>query len=122
MSLKFLLDENISPQTAPGLRENGHDVVHVREVGLRGALDRDILSFARSESRVLVTQDAEFADIRKYPLGSHGGIVRLRLALATSAVVLRVLSALIPRLETQDVQSGALVITDGRRYRVRHPS
>ena len=119
MSLRFLLDENIAPSVADSLRESGYDVVHVRNVGLRGAQDPDVMSFARAEQRVLVTQDAEFADIRRYPLGTHSGIIRIRLALGTSEAVSRVLSALIPRLEAQDIQSGALVITDGRRFRVR---
>ena len=121
MSLRFLLDENIAPSVADGLREKGYDVVHVRDVGLRGAPDPDVISFARSEQRVLVTQDADFADFRNYPLGTHNGIIRVRVALGTSDAILRVLLALIPRLQVEDIQSGALVITDGRRFRVRRP-
>lgn len=47
MSLKLLLDENISPVVAQRLAEMGFDAVHVREVGLKGAKDPDVLVYAR---------------------------------------------------------------------------
>jgi predicted nuclease of predicted toxin-antitoxin system len=44
--VKLLLDENLSPQHALELRIEGYDAVAVREVGLSGASDEEVLRFA----------------------------------------------------------------------------
>jgi predicted nuclease of predicted toxin-antitoxin system len=121
MSLKLLLDENIPPQVTTELRRSGYDAVHVREANLRGHTDSDILAFAREKGRCLVTLDAEFADVRYHPLGSHAGIIRLKLGFAPSAVVAGVLASLLPELARLPLDRGALVVSDGKRYRVRTP-
>lgn len=55
---RFLLDEMYPPRTARLLREvHGHDAVHVREVGLAGAEDADVVALARAEGRVLLTEN-----------------------------------------------------------------
>ena len=63
--LRFLIDNSLSPRIAEALRENGHDAVHVREYGMAAASDTDILSRARTESRVVVAADTDWAISRR---------------------------------------------------------
>ena len=56
--MRFLLDEMYSERVGDVLRERGHDVVHVREIGLGGAPDADVLARAVDERRTLVTENA----------------------------------------------------------------
>ena len=58
--IQFYFDEHVAAAVALGLRRRDVDVVRAQEVGLRGGSDADHLSFATRESRVLVTQDADF--------------------------------------------------------------
>jgi hypothetical protein len=59
-----LIDENLSPLLARHLRTaHGFDAVHVRELGLRGASDADILARAIAADRIIVTSNAD--DFRK---------------------------------------------------------
>ena len=37
--MRFLLDNNLSPKLAELLRTAGHDVVHVRDIGMGSATD-----------------------------------------------------------------------------------
>lgn len=53
--MHLLLDEHINPEVARQLRRKGYDVVSVEEVRMREASDEQLLSFATSEKRVLVT-------------------------------------------------------------------
>ncbi len=56
--MRFLLDEMYGEHVAELLRTRGHEAVHVRDVGLGGATDRDVLARAADERRTLVTENA----------------------------------------------------------------
>ena len=77
--MKDKLDENIPADLASRLRQDGHDVASVAEEGLGREDDPPVLKAATNEGRILMTFDLDFADVRQYPPGSHGGIVVFRL-------------------------------------------
>jgi predicted nuclease of predicted toxin-antitoxin system len=93
-SIRFLLDENVDPDVAVGLRDREIDAVHVRELDMLGATDDAVIVLANEASRILATHDLrDFARI-----GST-----FRFAVAESPGVLLISSA-IPQ-----GQPGALV-------------
>ena len=53
--MRLLLDEHINPEVARQLRKKGYDVVSVEKVRMREAPDEDLLIFATSQRRSLVT-------------------------------------------------------------------
>ena len=55
---RLLLDENIRWELARALRERGHDVIHVRDVGLLGRDDETVFAAAVRERRAVLTHDA----------------------------------------------------------------
>jgi predicted nuclease of predicted toxin-antitoxin system len=77
--MKVKLDENMPTDLAMFLRSAGHDVATALEENLSGADDPELLRRATEEGRLFITFDIDFADIRKYPIGSHRGIVIFRL-------------------------------------------
>lgn len=56
--MKFLIDEMFSPAVAKHLTDLGHDAVHVRDLGLAGRADEEVLQRATTENRVVVTENA----------------------------------------------------------------
>lgn len=58
--MRLLIDANLSPRVADALRDGGHDVVHVFDIGLADASDEAILARAESERRVIVSSDTNF--------------------------------------------------------------
>jgi hypothetical protein len=51
--IRVLLDQGLAPRAAALLRAAGWDAIHVTEIGLQRADDKDILKAAREDSRVV---------------------------------------------------------------------
>ena len=60
----FLIDAQFPPSLAEALRSSGCQAVHVADLGLLTATDRQIWDEALSRSAVLVTKDRDFALFR----------------------------------------------------------
>jgi predicted nuclease of predicted toxin-antitoxin system len=76
--LKIKLDENLSRHLAPVLSQFGHDVDTAADEGLLSRPDAEIAAAASRDGRLLMTLDLDFSDIRRFPPGSHPGIVVFR--------------------------------------------
>ena len=76
-SVKVPLDENLPPRHAAELRTDGQDALLVLEVGLSKATDELVLQFAVENGCVLLTLDADFANVMRFPSERTQGIVRL---------------------------------------------
>jgi len=96
----------------------GYDVVLVRDVGLKGKSDEEVMKYALREKRIFLTIDRDFADVRNYAPGTHYGIIRMRLRFVSPKAVNTCLKSLLNKLSDEDIQ-GNLVITDGGKYRIR---
>lgn len=55
--MKFLVDEDLSEELASILRRNGIDAVHIREIGLSGADDHEVLDEAARQKRCVITRN-----------------------------------------------------------------
>lgn len=118
---RFLVDEDLPRSLARALRAEGFDTQDVRDVGLRGKTDTEVLQYAVAQNRTLVTADLRFGNLLTIPLGSHSGIVVARLPnelpVATlSAVILDAVRA----LDDEELR-GSLVIVEPSRIRLRRP-
>jgi predicted nuclease of predicted toxin-antitoxin system len=98
MNLKLLLDENLSPAVAQRLcAEDGIDACHLRDRGMLGFEDPEVLDKAFAEDRIVVTCNVDdFVDLarsRELHAGliliERGGLKREQLlAVLRTAVVL----------------------------------
>jgi predicted nuclease of predicted toxin-antitoxin system len=115
----FVLDENLPRLLADRLRERGHEVLRVRDAGLGGASDQSIFDLARSREAILISADLDFANTLTFPLGSHSGIVVLRIpeGVGYQAVVDRAMSAITDELAS--ALDGSLAIVDMSNVRIR---
>lgn len=94
--MRAKLDESMPGEAAEILRSAGWECDTVHAEGLSGAHDQQIADVCRVESRVLVTLDLDFADIRAYPPEAYSGIVVLRLPTPSRDSVMRLLGRALP--------------------------
>ena len=96
-----------------------HWVIHsAAAVGLAGLPDHDVFVWAQREGAIVVTFDEDFTDQRSFPVGSHLGIVRLRVVPTTVAATQGALSRLLQEAE-DDQLPGSLVVVTALRIRLR---
>jgi predicted nuclease of predicted toxin-antitoxin system len=120
LSLAILLDQNVPREIVPFLQKLRlqWSIRHTSEVSLRHAPDDSILEYAHTVNAVVITFDEDFADTRMHPVGSHAGVIRLRVWPTTVEEAQRALSRLLA-FATDDEISGSLVIVDLQRIRIR---
>jgi len=75
--MKFLIDNNLSPQLAAGMKAFGEDVVHLKDIFPQDVEDTLLLARVGSEGWCLVTRDrkiryrpAESMAIREHSVGA----------------------------------------------------
>lgn len=117
--MRFLLDNNLSNTLATGLREAGHNVLHVRDVDLGAADDATVLGFARDERRVLISADTDFGGIlARTGLDSPSVILFRREGGRRPGEQLRLLLANLDQL-AEALQDGSMIVLTDRLVRVR---
>ena len=116
--MKFLLDENLSRRHATRLRANDYDAVAAVELSLGGASDASVRSAAIKSGRVLLTLDADFGNIVRYPPKGTPGIIWLRLHPPSEAKIEQAIDRCLDKLGKEDL-AGKLVVVDEDKIRVR---
>ena len=112
--MRVKLDENLPIQLKRLLTESGHDADTVAEEGPGGLPDAKVAAAGSGEERVLVTQDLDFSDIRKYPSAEHSGIVVFRLSTAVRDALLEVGAILIERTRESSPRGQLWIVEDNR--------
>ncbi|MBI2591346.1 MAG: DUF5615 family PIN-like protein [Candidatus Brennerbacteria bacterium] len=77
--LKFLLDANLSPETAFFLRLFNFDVKSLIEEDLGGIKDEEVLKIAQKEKRIIITFDLDFGELYYFSSKRKTNILVLRL-------------------------------------------
>ena len=118
MKPKLLLDMNLSPQWAPALENRGWCAVHWSEVGDPRAPDTDVMAWARANQYVVFTHDLDFGAMLALTHAAGPSVLQVR---ADNILPDHLESTVIAALNQHqaDLSSGALVVVDENRSRVR---
>ena len=117
--LKFLVDADMPKSSKEVIQEFGHEVIDVRDIGLRSAPDQRIIEYAFSNGCIIVTKDLDFGDIIRYPLKKHHGVIILRLPYTFTANETNgILRQFLKSVDEEKIIN-AITIVELGRYRIR---
>ena len=116
--MKFLIDMNLSPRLAVLLADAGHHAVHWETIGRPNAEDSEILGWAKANGYVILTNDLDFGAILAATGFESPSVVQIRCRdVFPEAIMPFILHAAKTFADT--LNTGALLVIDERRYRVR---
>lgn len=117
--MRVLVDNPLSPLLAAGLRDAGHDAVHVSDYGMEAASDEAIFERARDEGRVLVSLDTDFGTLLAVRESTQPSVILLRRHVPRRAAdQLTMLLQALPSL-SDALLRGAIAVLERGRARVR---
>ena len=116
--MRFLADMGVAGRVVEWLRESGHEVVHLRDEGLKRSPDQNIFLKAVNEERIILTFDLDFGEIVALSGSDKVSVILFRLFDATATHVIQRLSVVLPAC-SEDLVQGAVVVVEEHRYRIR---
>jgi predicted nuclease of predicted toxin-antitoxin system len=103
--LLFLVDAQLPPSLAEALRQAGCQALHLNDLGLLAATDRQIWEEAVSRSAILVTKDRDFP-LRRAARNDGPAILWIRVGNTSNRIlielVLRALPAIIDAIDRDE--------------------
>lgn len=120
--MRLKLDENVPRRLVEYLTQRGHDTDTVLDEQLGGQNDPTIVAAAAADDRCIFTLDRGLGDLRRYPPGTHSGIIILpagQPSQETSAIT-DLVDRLLRDHDLGDLH-GCVVVVEPDRIRVRRP-
>ena len=118
MRLNLLVDMNLSPQWVPVLRKHGWHAVHWSTIGDPGASDKDVMDWARNNQYVVFTHDLDFGTMLALSHEAGPSVLQVRTEDTLPDFLEGPVIAALNQHEA-DLSTGALVVVDESRSRVR---
>lgn len=117
--MRLLVDNALSPRLANGLEADGHDAVHVRDIGLQAASDTTLFDLALAEDRVILSEDTDFGTLLALRAATKPSVVLFRgMADRSAGSLLSLFRANLPAIGG-DLDIGAVVVIESTRVRIR---
>ena len=92
--IRLLVDVCVGRNVERWLRENGYDILCVREINPR-MKDREVLKIAVNEERMILTMDKDFGELVFNSEMPHSGVLLLRVADAPADEKINVLKKIL---------------------------
>ena len=114
----LLIDMNLSPEWTSALQNHGWQAVHWSLVGDPRASDKEIMDWAAAHQHIVFTHDLDFGTMLALSHGTGPSVIQVRAENVLPDYLGDTVIAALTQHEA-DLSSGALVVVDESRSRVR---
>jgi predicted nuclease of predicted toxin-antitoxin system len=122
--MKVKLAENLGRAHVALVRKAGHVAERVAEEGLSGAKDANLWQHICNEGYFFITLDLDFSDVRRFPPGTHPGILLIRArsrARSKSRAAVSFVLQQVLMTHPLNTLAGCLAVADETSTRIRRP-
>jgi predicted nuclease of predicted toxin-antitoxin system len=118
MTLRLVVDVNLSPDWVPVLTDAGFEAMHWAQVGEPSAPDREIMDWAAANGYVVFSPDLDFSTMLALTWAGEPSLIQLR---GPKVLPEQIAEQLIQSLRSfrTDLEAGALMLIEPGRSRVR---
>ncbi len=119
--MHFKIDEDLPREVAELLRGKGYESSTVLEQSLGGIKDPALWQIVQQHGQFLITADKGFGDVRRYPPGSHGGVLLVRPTEDGIRPLLDLIRQVLTTLPDLRTLEGLVAVVSPHGIRVRRP-
>jgi len=116
--MKLLIDMNLSPRLVDLLTNAGHQAVYWGAIGKPDAEDSEILTWSRTNGYVILTNDLDFGAILATMKHESPSVIQIRRRNLLPETIISLILQAVEKFAIE-LHTGALIVVDERRYRVR---
>jgi predicted nuclease of predicted toxin-antitoxin system len=114
--MRLLANENIPFDLVRALREDGHDVLWIRNEA-PGSADSEVLALAQEEERILLTFDKDFGELAfRSKLSAASGVILFRVPMTSSSFIARLV---LGAIRSRDDWPGHFAVVESDRVRLK---
>ncbi|NQW16646.1 MAG: DUF5615 family PIN-like protein [Chloroflexi bacterium] len=96
--MRFLVDAQLPTALARWLTDQGHECVHVADIGMLDSSDIGIWNYATQEKAVIVTKDEDFAILRESNRTEHPQVVWIRIGNTRRHEIISAFASALPEM------------------------
>lgn len=116
--MKFILNENITPQIKNYFSKCGLQCLDIYETGLNGRTDEEVIEFTITNELVILTHDLDYGRIISLSGKQFSSVITLRHKKISLEIIQNSLEQLLPSY-SDHLSPGALLSVDEESVRVR---
>jgi predicted nuclease of predicted toxin-antitoxin system len=117
--MRFLADHDVYAVTVEWLRQQSHDVVTAKDLGMQRAADEDLLAKAKELDRLFLSRDKDFGALVFLHAAGSSGVIFLRVTPITVEEVHNELHRLLNERTEEELKTLYCVV-EPHRHRIRH--
>ena len=118
MSLKILLDMNLSPEWVTVLENYDWSTIHWSSVGDPRASDTHIMAWAKRNGYLVFTHDLDFGMLLAVTQADGPSVIQARTQDVSPAHLETLIVSILQTYQTH-LQDGALIVVDENKLRIR---
>jgi len=112
--MRILADENIPLSVVKALKEEGHDIVTLYDLGKTGITDESVVDVAEREDRIILTLDLDFGHIYYFTKRGLVNIIVVRSKMPISENITKLLL----KFFKSKIEPKGLIVLSEKKVRV----
>ena len=116
--MRILIDMNLSPRWADVFSKHNIEALHWSSIGAADASDTEIMAYAKVNDFVVFTHDLDFSTILAITHNEKPSVIQIRTGDISPAVAAPLVINVL-RVAEDEIERGALITVDLKKYRLR---